>query len=124
VTAVSARGEGELDPALSIGCVGGREIEIARGGVLPRVLLGKDQEGLADDAVVLHLAAMPVPEHEDRRSLFQMWGRAWLWCPTGFLFLPWTLHFSRAKEGITEATGSDEEVTLPKFYRPVTNFLQ
>jgi hypothetical protein len=67
---VSAGGEGQFYSALIIGRSGGREIEVAE-GILHRMAFGEDPEGLADDAVVLDLPPMTVPEHEDcRRSLF------------------------------------------------------
>jgi hypothetical protein len=95
VCAFSAGGEGELDPALFIGCVGGREIEIAQRH-LPRVVLGEYPQGLPDDAVVLDFAAMAVPEHEERgRRLFHCRAWTWRWCLTGCLFLPQPFNFFR-----------------------------
>ena len=81
-------GNDELAPALFIACLGGREIEVAE-GILPRTTFGEHPQGLPDDAVVLHLAAMPVPEYEDRgRRLLHCRARGWRRRLTGFLFLP------------------------------------
>jgi hypothetical protein len=88
----SAVGNDELAPALFIGRLGGFEIEIAKGVFLCAVF-GKHPESLPDDAVVLHLAAMPIPEHEDRRNLFRRCPGTWLRCPTGFLFFPQPFDF-------------------------------
>ena len=83
-------GNSESDPTLIIGCLGGRKIEVAQ-GILPRVSFGEYPESLTHDAVVLHLAAMPVPEH-DHCSRLRCWARR-LRHLTGLLFLPQPFHF-------------------------------